>query len=204
VNNKVAISALQREIDRLERERDEAVKKAIKEVSQPFTVEITDLRASITQLKGEELSVQISKPYSGRKRGRKPKLGNSYGYPKEGAILFKLIYILKHLGRFSTIKEIADYAKTYEPPMPIELLREKFTKHTYKYKLKGFIDSYQIRTKRNTVYGLPQWIIDGKVVEGREHDPEALIDKLPDEDEQAFERRQAIVFPEMNLDEMFK
>lgn len=177
----ISVIALEQVIEQLEQQKKSAMNAAAK----PFNDKIASIRMDIAKLEGTEINSTVSekRPYSGAKRGRKPAIAStiqSFVYPLKGTVISKLLYSIKELGRFATIAEIATVIKTYEPHMPFEFIKDKFGKHIDKYRTRGYIVSYRIGSKRNTVYGLPAWLKDGKAIEGREHDPDALIDKVFD------------------------
>jgi hypothetical protein len=175
----VAIIALLRAREEFIEQKNAAVRRAAK----PFDDKIADIDAAIAKIDDKELPQPLSKPaYTGAKRGRKPKVIHSLAYPFNGSVLTKLLYVIKDAGRFVNIREIAGMVKTFEPNVNEEIIKLRFGKHIDKYKKLGRIVSYQVGTKRNTVYGFPQWLKDGKVLSGREHNNDTLIDPVPIEE----------------------
>lgn len=173
----ISIIALEKAIEELEQRKTAAVRSAAK----PYDDKIAALRKDISILSGaaQEPALIYSQPvYKGAKRGRKPQLYNSLIYPNKGTVVSKLIYTIKEIGRFATIGEIAVLINMYEPAMNKDFIKEKFGKHINKYKDKGLLLSYKIGSRRNTVYGLPEWFVDGKPLPERQHDKNALIDKV--------------------------
>lgn len=172
----ISIIALEKAIEELEQRKTAAVRSAAK----PYDDKIADLRKDIAILSGVEVpqSLTFSQPVYKKKRGRKPKLYHSLVYPIKGTIIARLLYTIKEIGRFATINEIATIVHTYEPAMSNDSIKEKFGKHINKYKDKGLLISYKIGSRRNTVYGLPEWFENGKPLIERQHDVNALIDKV--------------------------
>lgn len=210
MNYKSAIQAIDRDIIQTERERDEAVKQAAKS----YEIKLAELRAAKAVLSNKKELGVITKPYTGKRRGRKPKVINSYGYPNTGSVLQKFLYVLNEIGHFASIREIAAYIRSHEPTLLEDDIKEKFTKHTYKYRNKGIIHSYTVVTKRNTVYGFPEWLDkEGKVKEGREHDPDFLTDKIEQREGTIFDEQPDNIidpnnviesFPNLDIKDMFK
>jgi hypothetical protein len=176
----ISVILLERGIEELEQQKNSAVRAAAK----PFDDKILLLRQGIAKLENKELPTVIvdtnvvAHTYKGSKRGRKARITTSFVYPKNGTVLSKLLYVIKEAGRFLTIGEIANCVKVYEPNVSADLIKMRFGKHIDKYKKLGHLVSYVVGSRRNTVYGLPTWYSEGKPSPGREHDPDALIDKI--------------------------
>lgn len=197
MNNKYAILAIDREIERTQQEQDEAVKNA----ARPFIQKIADLRVS-RELLQKELgdNEQPIKLYTGKKRGRKPKLQISLSYPLQGTVLQKLSYVLNEIARFATIREIASMVMMFEPKMQEAIIKERFSKHITKFRFKGYIVSYKIGSQRNTVYGFPKWLDENKKpLEGREPDTTVLIDKFYQEPGNSFDSTALEAIEKMKL-----
>lgn len=180
----IAVIALENALDEVIQQKNIAVRDAAK----PFDNKIAELRAAIAKLQNNDIDSEnsiaehltLTYKYPTAKRGRKPKFINSLIYPTKGTILSKLLYVIREAGRFVTIREIASSVKVYEPNINEDVIKERFGKHIDKFKRARKIVSYRIGSRRNVLYGLPEWMKDDKVIPGREHNPEALIDPVED------------------------
>lgn len=177
MSNNTAILALQKAREDVLKRRNNA----LKQVSSQFDEELQSLDEAIDVLRQPiKRTARVkdgTKPYTGRKRGRKPKSLSSTVYPLHGSVVAKFLFILKEANRFVSIREIAQRVKSHEPALNEVLIKNNFTKHTDKYRAKGYIHSYQVdNSKRKTVYGLPTWVNeDDEVLPGFEHDPNCFI-----------------------------
>jgi len=186
MTNNIAISALLRTKDEVIHQRNEAVRSAAK----PYDTQLSELDLALNKLTDTPTLAPISTPPVDIVKGNKRKVYNSLVYPLHGTVLAKLLFIIKEVGRFITISEIAAFAKTYENISEI-VIKDRFSKHMNKYKNQGIIYSYQVGSRRNMVYGLPEWVKshDGKemVSEYYKHNEDALIDRANLEPETIFD-----------------
>ena len=153
-----AIAALEKERAIVIGQRNEAMRIA----AAPFNKDLEQIDYSLQQLKDldkdiEEPEVTIKEI---KRRGRKKvdiaTIQNFDMYPFEGTIIERFLYVLKEAKKVLSMAQIAHKVFQYEGNTPLDIVKERFGKHTAKYQTYGYIKVIG-KNKRNIFYGLPEW-----------------------------------------------
>ena len=161
--SRIVIKTLEEKKEQILKERNEAMMLA----AEPFNVQLAELNNGIAYYLDMEKEVAannitLSTPKPVAKRGRQPRsvIPLFEVYPLEGSIIERLVHILRESGKFLSMAQVAERVKQYQPEENEVLLKEKFGKHTVKYKAAGHIVT--IGTRRSILYGLPEWLDENK------------------------------------------
>lgn len=100
-------------------------------------------------------------------------------YSKSDSIGKKIIWALKSKSRFLLISEIAEIIRDLEDPMgDIKKYVDKVRPMLLPLKKEGVIEPFQVdHQNRNTFWGSPNWIENGKIKPGYEYDDRKVIKK---------------------------
>lgn len=190
----IVIAALMRQ----QQEQEQLMAIAIDNVAKPYRENIAKIQLAMKQYKelnnigidhddikpSNVIPIKVTEKtynaYVGKKRGRKTvnRFIEHVAYPLDGTIWEKFVFVIKKAGRFISMAEVAKLVKEFEPHLSEIAIKEKFGKHTAKFKDRGYITSVQVNGNQlNTFYGLPEWLIEGKIAEGRGYSMDAVLYK---------------------------